>query len=141
MRVRLIAVAGLALGLSAAVFAEVKDSEQKEKAAEPAKQELKEGEFVKQTPFGPMKQGPPKKVDKLSGAQFVEVEEQGDLVIFRRSTPFGPQVWKTKRSDLSDVEKDLLEHQRRRSKEKAGAGERAGDSKNDSSTRTNQNKK
>ena len=88
--------------------AELRDPEGKQgkEAAEP---NLKEGEYVKKTPFGVTKRGPAKKTDKLAGSRNVEVEENGDLITFRRPTPFGKQVWKRKRSELSAFEKGLLD--------------------------------
>jgi hypothetical protein len=44
----------------------------------------------------------------LSNDPFVSVEQQGELVIFRRKTPFGSQVWKKKKSELTDEERALL---------------------------------
>ena len=70
---------------------------------------LNEGEFFKKTPFGVTKRGPAKQTDKLATTRNVEVEENGDLITFRRATPFGKQVWKRKRSELSAFEKRLLE--------------------------------
>ena len=91
------------------------------------KQSLKDGEHMKQTPFGQMKQGPAKKSAEPDVGRFVEVEEQGDTIIFRRSTPFGKQVWKRQRGQLSDVEEKML--QRRPKKQQAakpGQGPSAG---------------
>ena len=102
----------LAFALSAG--AELKDAPAKKennKAAQ--KQSLKDGEYMKQTPFGQMKQGPAKKSAELDVGRFVEVEEQGDTIIFRRSTPFGKQVWKRQRGQLSDVEKKMLQRQQK----------------------------
>lgn len=102
----------LAFALSAG--AELKDAPAKEennKAAQ--KQSLKDGEYMKQTPFGQMKQGPAKKSAEPDVGRFVEVEEQGDTIIFRRSTPFGKQVWKRQRGQLSDVEKKMLQRQQK----------------------------
>ena len=70
---------------------------------------LNEGEYVKKTPFGVTKRGLAKQTDKLAGTRNVEVEENGDLITFRRATPFGKQIWKRKRSELSAFEKRLLE--------------------------------
>ena len=70
---------------------------------------VNKGEYGKKTPFGVTKRGPAKQADKLAGTRNVEVEENGDLITFRRATPFGKQVWKRKRSELSAFEKRLLE--------------------------------
>ena len=86
----------------------------KEEGKTTSKQSLKDGEHMKQTPFGRMKQGPAKKSAEPDVGRFVEVEEQGDTIIFRRSTPFGKQVWKRQRAQLSDVEKRCWSAIRRR---------------------------
>ena len=94
--------------------AEQKDAPAKkenDKAAQ--KQALKDGEHMKQTPFGLMKQGPAKKSAEPDVGRFVEVEEQGDTIIFRRRTPFGKQVWKRQRGQLSEVEKKMLQRQQK----------------------------
>ena len=104
----------LLLGLPWSAGAELKDAPAKKgnnKAAQ--KQSLKDGEYMKQTPFGQMKQGPAKKPAEPDVGRFVEVEEQGDTIIFRRSTPFGKQVWKRQRGQLSGVEKKMLQRQRK----------------------------
>ncbi len=101
----------LIFALSAA--AELKDPPPKKENSETAQtQTLKDGEYMKQTPFGQMKRGPAKKSAEPDVGRFVEVEEQGDTIIFRRSTPFGKQVWKRQRAQLSDVEKKMLERQK-----------------------------
>ena len=94
--------------------AEQKDAPAKkenDKAAQ--EQTLKDGEHMKQTPFGLMKQGPAKKSAGPDVGRFVEVEEQGDTIIFRRRTPFGQQVWKRQREQLSEVEKKMLQRQQK----------------------------
>jgi hypothetical protein len=65
-----------------------------------------------QTPFGPMTVGedseqPPTARD-FAADPFVSAEEKGDLVVFRRKTPFGSQVWKKKKSELTADEQALL---------------------------------
>src|SRR5262249_47783083 len=70
---------------------------------------------VVQTPFGPSvraedgrgtaRRGP--RVDPL-----LKIEENGDTVTFKRRTPFGEQVWSKKRSELTDLEKEMIEAQR-----------------------------
>ena len=102
------------LSLPWSAGAELKDAPAKKennKAAQ--KQSLKDGEYMKQTPFGLMKRGPAKKPAEPDVGRFVEVEEQGDTIIFRRSTPFGKQVWKRQRGQLSDVEKKMLQRQQK----------------------------
>ncbi len=94
--------------------AEQKDAPAKKENDKTAqKQALKDGEHMKQTPFGLMKQGPAKKSAEPDVGRFVEVEEQGDTIIFRRRTPFGQQVWKRQREQLSEVEKKMLQRQRK----------------------------
>jgi hypothetical protein len=65
---------------------------------------------TKQTPFGPVEatSEQPQPAANLSSDPFVSVEEQGEMVIFRRKTPFGSQVWKKKKSALTDDERALL---------------------------------
>ena len=104
----------LLLSLSWSAGAERKDAPAKKennKAAQ--KQSLPDGEQMKQTPFGQMKQGPARKPAEPDVGRFVEVEEQGDTIIFRRSTPFGKQVWKRQRGQLSGVEKKMLQRQQK----------------------------
>ncbi len=104
----------LLLSLPWSAGAELKDAPAKKGNKKVAqKQTLKDGEHMKQTPFGQMKQGPAKKSAEPDVGRFVEVEEQGDTIIFRRSTPFGKQVWKRQRGQLSDVEKKMLQRQQR----------------------------
>ena len=115
--IRFVWVLMLLLSLPCSAGAERKDAPAKKgnnKAAqEQALQALKDGEHMKQTPFGQMKQGPAKKLPEPDMGRFVEVEEQGDTIIFRRSTPFGKQVWKRQRGQLSDVEKKMLQRQQK----------------------------
>jgi hypothetical protein len=67
---------------------------------------------TKQTPFGPVpvaaapEQPPPAR--DFSADPFVSAEENGEMVIFRRKTPFGSQVWKKKKSELTADEQALL---------------------------------
>jgi hypothetical protein len=65
---------------------------------------------TKQTPFGPVEatsEQPPPRAD-FAADPFVSAEERGEMVIFRRKTPFGSQVWKKKKSELTSEEKALL---------------------------------
>ena len=73
---------------------------------------LNEGEYLQETPFGLTKRGPAKPVDKAAGTRNVEVKENEGLITFRRTLPFGKQVWQRKHSDLSAFEKRLLETHR-----------------------------
>jgi hypothetical protein len=63
-----------------------------------------------QTPFGPARKSttppPPKPTTKAK--PLVEIDQKGDLYTFRRKTPFGEQRWTRLRSELSDVEKQLI---------------------------------
>jgi hypothetical protein len=70
----------------------------------------KAGKNTKQTPFGPVEATPeqPAPAASLAADPFVSAEEQGELVIFRRQTPFGSQVWKKKKSELNADEQALL---------------------------------
>ena len=112
--IRFVCVLMLLLSLPCFAGAELKDAPAKKENKKAAqKQALKDGEHMKQTPFGLMKQGPAKKSAEPDVGRFVEVEEQGDTIIFRRSTPFGKQVWKRRRGQLSDVEKKMLQRQQK----------------------------
>jgi hypothetical protein len=73
-----------------------------------SKSVLSEGEYFQETPFGLARRGPVRPVDKLAGTRNVEVEESGDLITFRRTTPFGKQVWRRKYPKLSAFEMRLL---------------------------------
>ena len=116
----------LLLSLPWSAGAELNDPPaKKEEGKTTSKQSLKDGEHMKQTPFGRMKQGPAKKSAEPDVGRFVEVEEQGDTIIFRRSTPFGKQVWKRQRSQLSDVEKKMLERHQKTVQAKLGKDESA----------------
>jgi hypothetical protein len=102
--------------------AELKDTPAKKENGKAAQEQtLKEGEHMKQTPFGQMKRGPAKKTGEPDVGRFVEVEEQGDTITFRRSTPFGNQVWKRQRAQLSEVEKKMLERHQKPAPEPAQA--------------------
>jgi hypothetical protein len=133
----------LALGLAGAAAAA-----EAEKAAKPAKQETaakpeKKSESAeaetRQTPFGPAKVLPPDPNPapsrNLADDPFVSAEEKGELVIFRRKTPFGAQVWKKKKSELTAAEQAILargpqpEEQQPAAKPKAASKKRAPKSK------------
>jgi hypothetical protein len=116
-------VAGLlAIGLTGIAAAEAQKDRKSakretaapaEKSAKPAnstKSGERSAENTKQTPFGPVEaksEEPPAAAD-LSSDAFVSAEEKGDQVIFRRKTPFGSQVWKKKKSELTADEQALL---------------------------------
>ena len=68
------------------------------------------GEGDRRTPFGRTK-APEKRAETASSpssSPFVEVEEKGDTVVFKRRTPFGGQTWKKKRSELTPQEQEML---------------------------------
>ena len=70
---------------------------------------------TRDTPFGRVRQDanpqPAPKPEKPSETGLVSAEAKGDIVTFRRKTPFGNQVWTRKRSELSDDEKVILANQ------------------------------
>lgn len=59
----------------------------------------------------------------------VKFEESGDTITFRRQTPFGEQVWRRKRSELNDAEKELLAA-RAQTAEKLGAVKKSAENPN-----------
>ncbi len=74
------------------------------------------GTVVVQTTFGPTLRaasdgnGPaPASPGRLADDPMLKIEETGDTVVFRRRTPFGDQVWRRKRSELSDMEREAVE--------------------------------
>jgi len=76
---------------------------------------------TKRTPFGRSKSSSEKKpeVSAPVTTPFMEVEEKGDDIVFKRRTPFGPQSWTKKRSDLTSEEQEMLRaHQSKRAEEK-----------------------
>jgi len=81
----------------------------KEKAStEKAKETHGDGD--RRTPFGRTK-SPEKRTETASSpssSPFVEVEEKGDKIVFKRRTPFGGQTWKKKRSELTPQEQEML---------------------------------
>ncbi len=86
---------------------EPEGKQDKESASEP---DLKKGEYLEKTPFGTVKRRPANvATDKFAGTRNIEVEENGDVITFRRATPFGKQTWKRKRSELSAFDKRVLE--------------------------------
>jgi hypothetical protein len=83
-------------------------AEQQASSKDKAKQQPKAE--TRRTPFGEAKSAT--KTDDAppvaSTSPFIEVEEKGDTVIFQRRTPFGPQEWRKKRSDLTPQEEEML---------------------------------
>ena len=62
------------------------------------------------TPFGRSKSASGKKPKPAAPATtpFMQVEEKGDSVTFKRRTPFGVQAWTKKRSELTPEEQKML---------------------------------
>lgn len=112
----------LAIGLAGAAVAETEKDRKAAKRESPppaakstkpaksAKTGEQAGQKTKQTPFGPVEatSEQPLPAAGLSSDSFVSAEEKGELVIFRRKTPFGSQVWKKKKSELTADEQALL---------------------------------
>ncbi len=83
--------------------------------AEEAKKEVKTK--VVQTPFGPSLRAVKEESNgtarrALKDDPMLKIEESGDTVTFKRRTPFGEQVWRKKRSELTDLEKEMMEARR-----------------------------
>lgn len=115
-------VALLAIALAGAAVAETEKDEKagkretppaaakSAKTAKSSNADERPAQKTKQTPFGPVEatsEQPPPAAD-LSSDSFVSAEEKGEMVIFRRKTPFGSQVWKKKKSELTADEQALL---------------------------------
>lgn len=63
------------------------------------------------TPFGTTVRAAdpePQATHTLADDALVRVEEKGDTFTFRRKTPFGDQVWKKKRAELTADEQSLI---------------------------------
>jgi hypothetical protein len=63
------------------------------------------------TPFGTSVRAADPEPDvkrTLADDPLVRVEEKGDTFTFRRQTPFGDQVWKKKRAELTPEEQSLI---------------------------------
>ena len=77
---------------------------------------VKEGDGAKtkqvQTPFGPsLRAVSPAKVTPrrpIAADPWLKIEESGDTITFRRQTPFGEQVWRRTRRELTDIEKEMM---------------------------------
>ena len=86
---------------------------------------------IVQTPFGSTLRAPgsdqaqaaPPNPRALADDPMMRVEMNGDTVVFRRQTPFGDQVWRRKRAELTEAEKVLVDA---RSKGPAPAAPTAG---------------
>ncbi len=78
----------------------------------------------RRTPFGKTKgvakpNGP---APQAATSPYMEVEETGDTIVFKRRTPFGQQTWKKKRSELNPQEEKMLRaHQAKQSDDSAAA--------------------
>ena len=71
---------------------------------------------VERTPFGNTVRAAdpePEPARTLADDPLLRVEEKGDTVTFRRQTPFGDQVWKKKRAELTPEEQSLVEARKR----------------------------
>jgi hypothetical protein len=95
---------------AAAKTAKTTKTPKKAKATRPAKAVDSAAGPTKQTPFGPVAATPeqPRPRADFAADPFVSAEERGEMVIFRRKTPFGSQVWKKKKSALTAEEQALL---------------------------------
>lgn len=74
---------------------------------------------AKRTPFGRSKSTSEKKPKASPPATtpFMQVEEKGDSIVFKRKTPFGVQAWTKKRSELTADEQGMLrDHQAKQAK-------------------------
>ena len=97
-------------------------AESKKTSGEEAKKSAVQG--GRRTPFGWKKAA--EKAEETppppASSSFVEVEEQGDTIVFKRRTPFGRQSWRKKRSDLTPQEQEMLKvHRAKQSEDKAAA--------------------
>jgi len=69
---------------------------------------------ARRTPFGWSVQAaveqprPAAQPRRLADDPAVAVEEDGDWITFRRRTPFGDQVWRRRRGELTAMEKELV---------------------------------
>lgn len=97
---------------------------QDEKATSDSDQQSSEAkdssaEKTKRTPFGRSKATSEKKPKSSAPATtpFMQVEEKGDSITFKRRSPFGVQAWTKKRSELTDEEQEMLQaHQAKQAK-------------------------
>jgi len=72
--------------------------------------------LVRKTPFGlSIHQAPPEGLKpagerprELKDNPMLKIEEQGDTLTFRRNTPFGEQVWRRQRSELTPLEQEMI---------------------------------
>ncbi len=97
-------------------------AESKKTSAEEAKKSSAQG--GRRTPFGWKKAA--EKAEETppppASSAFVEVEEQGDTIVFKRRTPFGRQSWRKKRSELTSQEQEMLKvHRAKQSEDKTAA--------------------
>jgi hypothetical protein len=67
--------------------------------------------------------GDSKTASANSAAPSVTAVEEGDMVRFERSTPFGPARWTRKKSELNADEEKILEQSRARKSENTGTKE------------------
>jgi hypothetical protein len=64
----------------------------------------------RRTPFGETKGAakPDDPAPRPATSPYMAVEEKGDVIVFKRRTPFGQQTWKKKRSELNPQEEKML---------------------------------
>lgn len=107
----------VAIGLTLAGQAKNKQEGSSSAPEKTAVKEQKAGRKLAQTPFGTSDYGdaepPDEEPETLATSPHVEVEEKGDTIIFKRKTPFGNQVWKKKRAELTAEERQLLNRRRK----------------------------
>lgn len=106
---------------TSALFAVQRDGDTSETARSSSESDQQSSETkdssakkTKRTPFGRSKstrEEEPKSSPPVT-TPFMQVEEKGDSVVFRRRTPFGVQAWTKKRSELTAEEQKMLrDHQ------------------------------
>jgi type IV secretory pathway VirB10-like protein len=135
MLMKFVAVGLLAMSLGVAGAETGKDRKPAKRPthAKPAsapKKAAKSDHEMKQTPFGPVEAKPaePPPTMELSDDPMLKAEELGDLVIFRRKTPFGYQTWKKKKTELTADERKLLARDQEKPEESPEAPKAAAES-------------
>ena len=89
-----------------------RSSSESDKPSSEAKQPS--SQKTKRTPFGRSKSNSEQKPkpDPPATTPFMQVEEKGDSIVFKRRTPFGIQAWTKKRSEMTPEEQEMLrDHQ------------------------------
>ena len=89
-----------------------------------AAEEAKKTKVV-QTPFGPSvraEEGSREAALRVvKDDPMLKIEESGEVVTFKRRTPFGEQVWRRKRSELTDLEKEMMAARKQAEREHTAA--------------------